>query len=474
MVIFSPWAFGTTQPAVILVMNLVGYALGLLLTLKWFIRSFKGYRPRRWSDQAAPGLAGLTRTLGALTVAILTYGLISALNARASYQPEDGSFDYHSAIAWLPQSYDRPGTWRALRNFLALACFFWAVRDWLQGASTAEERSLRKQTPGTTAGAPAYLSARLRVLLWVLCLNGGLLAAESIAQRLSGTSKLLWLVEPRINKTPISQLGPYAYRSNGAQYFNLAWPVCLGFWWIVRRELRHHPPPVPRRKVWGSHALLAAALFMVAAPILSASRAGAVVAFAAAFVATAILLYGRRRRHRNVKLGALLFFGVTVATAIYFGRGQLGERFKHFDRDYESRDAIYETARKIPGDFPVFGTGPGTFEAVFQLYRSSTDEYWPTQLHNDWLETLITFGWTGSLLIALTFGCVLLRWFVPGGIQANWRMTALLWLALAGCMFHARYDFPFQIYSILLLFLLECAILSVVTLCVPSRPSLGP
>ena len=33
---------------------------------------------------------------------------------------------------------------------------------------------------------------------------------------------------------------------------------------------------------------------------------------------------------------------------------------------------------------------PGTFEPVFQLYRGSQDEYWPAQLHNDWLETRIT------------------------------------------------------------------------------------
>ena len=35
-----------------------------------------------------------------------------------------------------------------------------------------------------------------------------------------------------------------------------------------------------------------------------------------------------------------------------------------------------------------------------------------------------------------------------------------LWLALAGCLIQARFDFPFQVYSILLLFLFHCAILS--------------
>jgi NADH:ubiquinone oxidoreductase subunit 6 (subunit J) len=37
--------------------------------------------------------------------------------------------------------------------------------------------------------------------------------------------------------------------------------------------------------------------------------------------------------------------------------------------------------------------------------------------------------------------------------------VGLIWVALGGCLLHARYDFPFQIHSILFLFLVLCAIL---------------
>jgi hypothetical protein len=36
---------------------------------------------------------------------------------------------------------------------------------------------------------------------------------------------------------------------------------------------------------------------------------------------------------------------------------------------------------------------------MFQLYRFSDEVYWPEQLHNDWLETRITFGWLGFLML---------------------------------------------------------------------------
>ena len=122
-----------------------------------------------------------------------------------------------------------------------------------------------------------------------------------------------------------------------------------------------------------------------------------------------------------------------------------------------------EQARQMAADYPVFGTGPGTFEAVFNLYRITTETRWPAQVHNDWLETRITFGWAGSALISLAFATVLVRWFVPGGMHGGRRFVVLTWLALAGCLVHARYDFPFQVYSILFLCLVLCAILSDLT-----------
>jgi hypothetical protein len=112
----------------------------------------------------------------------------------------------------------------------------------------------------------------------------------------------------------------------------------------------------------------------------------------------------------------------------------------------------------MANDYPWFGIGPGTFESVFQLYRISPDTYWPAQLHNDWLETRITFGIVGSLLIAAAFS-ICDDALVCSRMPA--RRPAIhddLWLALAGCLAHARFDFPFQIYSILFLFLVLCAI----------------
>jgi O-antigen ligase len=125
------------------------------------------------------------------------------------------------------------------------------------------------------------------------------------------------------------------------------------------------------------------------------------------------------------------------------------------------RTRIYELSKKIAADFPWFGTGAQTYEQVMQLYvdRESPDEYWPDYVHDDWLQTRVTFGRIGLVMISCALLASLLRWFGTGGIRTNLVFASTLWVALCGCLAHAKYDLPLQINSILFLCLLLCAIL---------------
>jgi len=469
MVIFSPWAFGTTQPWSIWTMNLAGFVLGILLLTKLFIRQIKGFRQPRWenfsrrsgwvSRHRDPLVRLLTRTLAGLTLVILLYCLTSALNAAATYNPDARLFEYHRCVHWLPHSLDSHRSWFYFWMYLGLASSFWGIRDWLLGMTVNEERALHREDQ--KARPSPVMPERLRRLLWVLCLNGALLGVEAIVQRVSGTNKLLFLVETHTNREALDQLGPYAYRSNAAQYFNLLWPLCLGFWWTLHRI------GGLRGKV--HHFLPFSAAIMAACSIISTSRGGALVAVGililAAVVLTVTNLFGRtwrlpdpRARWGTAAILAL-FFTLAIWLGWYFGWAALEPRLEQIGAGFQNREEMYDAARPMAADYPLFGTGPGTFATVFQLYRISNATYWPTQLHNDWLETRITFGWIGLALLLAALACVVLRWFAPGGIRGGRRFVILAWLALAGCLVHARFDFPFQIHSIVFLFLVICAVL---------------
>jgi hypothetical protein len=284
---------------------------------------------------------------------------------------------------------------------------------------------------------------------------------EGIAQRLEGSGKLLFLVKPRVNPGAESQFGPYAYRSNAAQYFNLLWPVVLGFWWILQRSggVKRH----------AHHLLLICSAIMAACPIISISRGGALITVGILVLAGLLLVAGhfifpaRRQKDGQTGGGTLtvvtLFIIGSLALGFSLGWKALKPRMTHLGEGFEGREEMYAAARPMSHDYPVYGVGPGAFETVFQMYRISTETYWPAQLHNDWLETLITFGWAGTALILLALVTVILRWFARGGIHGGRRFVVLMWLALAGCLIHARFDFPFQIYSIVFLFLVLGAIL---------------
>jgi O-antigen ligase len=460
-VVFSPWAFGTTEPWSIWTMNGCGFLLGLLLAAKIAIRRLKAYRPARWDNPAflSPSVAkpSLQATLAWLTIAIVGYCLVSALNARATYHPAALSFAYHPYVHWLPSSFDSTSTWFAFWGCLGFACSFWAMWDWLLGKSAHE------QIWAPTARAAELqemLPVRLCALLWLVAINGGLLGLEALAQRLGGSDKLLFLAKPRFNPEAVTQFGPYAYRANAAQYFNLLWPVCLGFWWHLRFHKSH------RRT---HHLLLVCTVIMAVCPLVSTSRGGALITLGLLLVASLLLAathcFPAARRPQNSAsnghtLILILAFALLVPVAgCALGWKALKPRLLQIPQDLQYREKMYANARPMAHDYPVFGTGPGTFENVFQLYRGSLDTYWPAQLHNDWLETRITFGWAGTLLLAFAFLTVVLRAFAPGGIPAAGSFLFFFWLTIAGVLLHARFDFPFQVHSIVFLFLLLCSIL---------------
>jgi O-antigen ligase len=471
VVILSPWAFGTTQEWAIWLMNAAGYLLGALWLCKRWVRWRTGYRPPRWGEEVpARGESAryrphtraarwLTRSLAALTFLTLGYCLVSALNGRATYLLPERFHDYHDRyVLWLPHSYADNLTWSTFWTYLGLACLFWAARDWLLGKTDREGGESKDEFGGGPPAPSPPLPGRLTRLLWVLCLNGTVLGMVSIFQRLDGTDKLLWLVKPQYGG-PDFHFGPFSYRGNGAQYFNLLWPVSLAFWWTLFRASQGSRRAGARIGGDPHLVLLPCVLVQLACPVISASHGGAVITTVLTVGALGVLLAANWHAALPARLAMLVPFVLGLALVLYLGWSQFQQGFLNaFTDDLGDRLEIHQNARRMAVDHPVFGTGPGSFSALYHLYRADTKHAWAVYAHNDWLETIITFGWIGFGLVFLMLAHVFARWWIRDGIGCRGDVTGLIWLALAGCLFHARFDFPLQIYSVLLLFLLLCCV----------------
>lgn len=423
MAVFSPWAFGTTQTWSIRSMNAAGYGLGIL----WLARRALQGKRLRYSErsESVSGISTHEKAEAILIGLLLAYVLVSAANARTTFMRTGNYFVYHQNIAWLPASMDATATWNVFLNLLALAASFWAIRGWMQGGEH-----------------------RVSTLLCLLACNGAALSVEGILQRLESSGTLLFLVRPRENPLAEAQFGPWAYRGSAASYFNLLWPACLGFWASLDKERMSNLKPA---------LLLICSGLMATAPPISGSRGGALINTALLVLSTGYLVWRSIRKGRgSIRLPAIFLLMVMLVGG-GLGATSLFPRLADSAAGFMLREELNRAAAPMRADYPLFGTGPGSFETVSQHYRPSPESAWLAQLHNDWLETLITFGWTGTALIIALLTTVLGRHFRTARSGDNPRSTLLL-LGLAGTLIHARWDFPFQIYSVGFLFVLLCAV----------------
>lgn len=450
----APWLFGATEDWSIWSLNILCYAAGGFMILKWFIRWQSGALAVEgiWRGKDArlqPG-AWIVRGMAVLTALVLSYCAVSALNARATFDPTTDSFQYHRYTPWLPFSYDSTLTWKTFWNYLALACLFWGIRDWILHPPRSEA-----QEAEVVLGLPP----RFRTLFWTITVSATLLALQGLFQRLHGTDKLLWL-RPMYEGRAEDMFGPFAFRGNAAQYFNLAWPLILGFWWMERERARLRVWDA--RKVGGApHIfLLLCTIITAAAPIFASSAGGTLVTLILLTFAAFVFVVHRGGTWQT-RCTILLVCTSVLALGGLLGWDQVAPRLRDlFRTPYANPNELYANAQQMVLDYPLYGIGPGTFRVLYPLYRTDLSQDWQAYLHDDWLETRVTFGWLGSMLILSLLGMALTRWFLRGGVASRWEMIAMLWVAIGGCLAHAKFSFPLQVYSILSLLLVELAVLS--------------
>ena len=440
-ILLPPWLFGGTPRWAVWILNSLCWAAGIAA----FLTARVSQRP---AAIAQPKLElplarkTLRRCLFILSAGFVAYCFLGALNARAIYNADQLQFFYRDCIRWLPHSLDRDGSLRTTLDYLAYAAFFWGLHFYLMADDKRHTRLIR--------------------VMWVFVSNGFVVAFVSLLQKASDNGKLLWLLEPSYNKGISDYFGPFAYRGNASQYLNLIWPSGIGLYFYLQYRDSRRPHPSHQQNI-----LIPITLVIFVSVFVTVSRGGVYMALFGAIIGTIFLLYHRRAQVLRWALPALgLIVGLCILGA-YVGAGALKARFQG-RLDVAIKDRAWgptqEIATRMARDYPVYGTGAGTFDPVFQLYRVSLDEYWPAQLHNDWLETRITLGWIGFLAIVAGFGLIVFSPAMAGAREINVILPFFIYLGLGLTCIHAWFDFPFQVHSVVMTFLVGCAILFSITI----------
>ena len=248
----------------------------------------------------------------------------------------------------------------------------------------------------------------------------------------------------------------YFYHGNAGAFLNLVWPLSAGL--VIRAFTSRSQPGL--RALW-----TLVFIVTIAGVLANTSRMAQVVALVLLIIIGLRFGPGLLRRlpgaQKSVAIaGALAFILALIALAQATHLEQPLTRWQSVSEQIPA-DARWQASRVALGALPgagFFGFGPGTFRVVFPGYNIESDHAVPGSwrfLHEDYLQTLLEWGWLGSSLWALLFfGGIAVgilsynRYATRDWMPRRRVMQPLATLALAGVAMHALVDFPFQIESI--------------------------
>ena len=317
----------------------------------------------------------------------------------------------------------------------------------------------------------------LRTIAATIFWTGAAVALLGLVQRWTGAEGIFWSDDLVF---PGRQLffGTFRSPAIAACYLNMA--LAMGLSIMIapktsRRDDSDHRPH-PTRRLLFSILRLAGVIILLTAVVSAGSKAGMFYGFLTltlwaslnknaikrAFHRSTEMFSGNRQMERNLMTGMFLLICI-LAGLSFAGTTSLRWESAH-EADYSTMtergasNAIQIEMIQDP-DWGALGFGPGSFYPLFYYYSIGTDIRGIYAYgHNDYLQTLIEWGWLGTSVLTLLIG---------GGVfllvrdiffhKGEHRKCDVIYMrgcliALTTMLLHATVDFPFQIESIAMTF----------------------
>lgn len=288
-------------------------------------------------------------------------------------------------------------------------------------------------------------------LRWSLVLSAGGIALFGLVQRSLQAPGIFWQGEP----TTSPFFATFYYAPNAGAFINLAFPLALGLAMTSRRG--------KEGTIWQRPLSLLAACVCLAAGCVNSSRAALVILLLSTLALTIWHVLRRSRREPSARrrteiftfgVGALAFLVVVASVGTEIVRQKWSLLPAQLDANNPRLLAMSAEVRMIP-DAGVCGFGPGTFAVVFPHYTHFLGDriagIW-RYAHNDYLQTLLEWGWLGASVWGTLFLGGLRRCFAvafdPRTEERERTLAFAAGVALAGVALHALIDFPLQIASL--------------------------
>jgi len=267
-----------------------------------------------------------------------------------------------------------------------------------------------------------------------LAVFGFILAIFGIIQHATWNGKIYWFRELTYGGAPF---GPFVNRNHFAGFVGMIIPLSLGIAFRSRKT--------ERRLMFGFFAVV-----MAISLFFSLSRGG-IISFFAGLLVFSFVSFTKGMSKKKL-IPVFLFVLVLTVYLLSLGISPIVERFMHTDVSGEQRFAAWQGTLSAFRDFPLFGSGMGTFQHIFKVYQpDGLTLYWD-HAHNDYLELLLEAGIIGTL-IAAAFFFSLFRIMV----KAEWKgrniyLGAAFFASITTMAVHSITDFNLHIPSNAILF----------------------
>jgi O-antigen ligase len=312
------------------------------------------------------------------------------------------------------------------------------------------------------------LTVRTAERLERLCM---VLVASGVVQAVVGTVLFSMKAEYRIffsNVSHTRMIGTFVYHNNMAGYMCMCLSIGVGLMLarlgskkVVYPNWRARAVAIFTFVLSDKMRLRMMLIVLVIALVLTRSRMGNAAFFTAMLVVGLwAMVVARKTAPKTVALIASLIIVDVLVVGTWVGLEKVVERIQETEMRVadgglsESVEARTEAARaslSIVKDFPLVGTGGGSFYGVFLSYHSAQyGSVYFDHTHNDFVEIASDYGLVGlgllGSLVALTLWRVL-RVMATRRSNIPWGVAFGVAMAIVGLLVHSAVDFNLQIPS---------------------------
>jgi len=257
-----------------------------------------------------------------------------------------------------------------------------------------------------------------------------------------------------------SATGTFINRNHCAGFLEMILPLSLGYLLAKADFFSFRKGMGLKDKIlWFSHERLQKCIvYGLSAAVIglgicfTRSRTGIFVFFTAVFLmAVSLSMAGGRRKHsrrkRQVRIIRTVVL-VVLSSAVLIGIKPVIERFSWKDLMREQRPIYFRNTVEMIKDFPLLGTGAGSYVFVYGMYEKTCDPVLVDHAHNDYLELAAESGLVAAACL------VLFAWGTLGWLWGRWwkRRDQLVRGVVLGCLvgvaavlIHSLTDFNLRI-----------------------------